>query len=542
MTAVALRFDLPPLRGQAGSVRAPEIAKWIAGLPLVNTGEAARMLLERLAQLNRTAIEDGDRLQILECFREPVHGIALALIASYEHQTRPISGLGLKAADRAQGLYAEMALGYERLAVAASQRSNQTQAQRGHAAVSVQRAIYYLCRALAVRYGLHYPAPAGIWRNLHDLYHYAETEGVADAPVTDALNACAAASSVSHVYKQALLLNFADPYQLPARMIERVHRYLDAMAPLAELSRTVPAMRPDCQFVLNLATDRAGVANADTAAVTTGACYRFMTTVALARAMHDQLTALQAGGAPPMHGLAAGFFATQGADMLKRLLVAWGVHPKRRFARVARDHVPADVHVGLEAICRAVNGGAPFARSSTLVGPLPRPPERPRGDDAVSGDAHAGSERSASWKLLDESAGGFQLGCPHTPREPVHVGELTCTCAGSSRKHTDIGIIRWVMIEPGGAVRVGVQRLAPSARTVGLYPPDDPDAGFRVVLRLPAVAALKQPDTVVTPRGVFRPARALVLDDGARTHQIVATRLVNVTGSIEQFEIRFQEP
>jgi hypothetical protein len=540
MTAVALRFDLPPLQDQVGSARAPEIAKWIAGLPLVNTGEAARMLLERLAHLNRTAIEDGERLQVLECFREPVHGIALALIASYEHQTRPVSGPGRMAADRAQGLYTEMALGYQRLAVAASQRANRTQADRGHAALSVQRAICYLCRALAVRFSLRNPAPAGIWRTLHDLYSYAETEGIADAPVADALNTCVTASSVSHVYKQALLLNFADPYQLPARMVERVHRYLDAMAPLAELTRAVPAMRPDCQFVLNLASDRAGVSNADSPAVTTEARYRFMTTVGLACAMHNQLTALQSGAAVPMHGLEAGFFATQGADLLKRLLVAWGVHPKRRFARIARDGVPAEVHIGLEAICRAVSGGATFERSSSLVGPLPRPPERPRGE-ATTADADSGEEGGASWGLLDESASGFRLGCTHAPREPVHIGDLVCACVGSSRNKPEIGMIRWVMIEPGGTMRVGVQRLAPSAQTVGLYPSDDPDTGFHVVLRLPAIAALKQPETLITPRGVFRPDRPLVLDDGACTHQITAMRPVVVTGSFEQFEYRFRE-
>lgn len=537
MTAVALRFDLPPLQGQAASVRAPEIAKWIAGLPLVNTGESGRMLLERLAHLNGTAIEDGDRLQILECFREPVHGIALALIASYEQQPLPLSGPAAMAADRVQGLYTEMALGYERLAAAASQRANQTQAQRNHAALSVQRAVYYLCRALTVRYGLRHPAPAGIWRNLHDLYHYAETEGIADAPVADPLNSCVASSSVAHAYKQALLVNFADPYQLPARMIEKVHRYLDAMAPLAELSRAVPAMRPDCQFVLNLATDRAGIANAESVAVTTEARYRFMTTVALACAMHDQLTALRSGAAPPMHGLEAGFFAAQGADMLMRLLVAWGVHPKRRFARIARDRLPAMVHIGLEAICRVVNAGAPFERSSTLVGPLPRPPERPRGDDATAIDAPSAGERDVPWELLDESAGGFCLGRTHVAREPMHIGDLICACG--ARKTADIGMIRWVMIEPGGAVRIGVQRLAPSAQAVGLYPPGGSDAGFHVVLRLPPIAALKQPDTLITSRGIFRPDRPLVLDDGARTHQIVATRLVNVTGSIEQFEYRF---
>lgn len=539
MAAVALHFDLPPLQDRvAVIVRPAEIAAWLERLPMLNTAETSRALLERLAQLNRQPVEDDVRLKLIELLREPIHGMCLSLIAAYENLPLPLAGPAKVAADRVQELYGELANGYKRLAMTVSQRVHTTPAQRDVAALCMQRAIHCLARLLGAHYGRYLTPPAGTWHDLHGLYGYAEAEGIADAPVPDPLNPRGTASSVSHVYKQALLLGFADPYHLPPRMIEKVYRYLDAMAPLAQVTRAVPALRADCQFVMDLATDHAGVSDAETHAVTAEARYRFLNTVALAHAMHRQFTALQSGTAPELHGLASDFFAPNGADMLTRLLVAWGVHPKRRFPRMARNQLPVMVYVGLEAICRLANHDLPFERSSNIVGPMPRPPDRPV-DSIEAADPANRAASGASWELLDESAGGFSLGRTSAPAQPVHVGDMIGARREGRSGNFDVATVRWVMHTPDGALRIGVQRLAPSAATVGIAPADAPESEFHVVLRLPAIAALQQPETLITPRGVFRPDRALVLDDGSRTHRIVATRLVNITGAFEHFQFRF---
>ena len=55
-------------------------------------------------------------------------------------------------------------------------------------------------------------------------------------------------------------------------------------------------------------------------------------------------------------------------------------------------------------------------------------------------------------------------------------------------------------------------------------------------MRLPEVPALRQAPTLIAPRGLFKPHRVLILDNGYRTHRIHATKLMNVTGSFEQFQ------
>lgn len=64
---------------------------------------------------------------------------------------------------------------------------------------------------------------------------------------------------------------------------------------------------------------------------------------------------------------------------------------------------------------------------------------------------------------------------------------------------------------------------------------DSPDR-FIPALVLAEVAAMKQPATVVVPRGLYKPERVLCLDDGYRSRRIRARRLVEYSGTFERFE------
>jgi hypothetical protein len=59
---------------------------------------------------------------------------------------------------------------------------------------------------------------------------------------------------------------------------------------------------------------------------------------------------------------------------------------------------------------------------------------------------------------------------------------------------------------------------------------------YFLALGLPAVKAMKQPETLVTPRGFYKPNRLLYLDNGYRTRQIKALKLVELSGAFERFQ------
>jgi hypothetical protein len=59
---------------------------------------------------------------------------------------------------------------------------------------------------------------------------------------------------------------------------------------------------------------------------------------------------------------------------------------------------------------------------------------------------------------------------------------------------------------------------------------------YEIALLLPELAALKQPATLITPRGVYQPARVLDMDANGTIQRILVTRLQDRTNSFERFQ------
>jgi len=151
-----------------------------------------------------------------------------------------------------------MAYGYKLLAFNSTAVTKLDPAQKSIVTVAIHRAIRYLTELLFRSYELYGPPPEGTWYEIHQLYRYAELLGITEVPLDDGLNDTLPHVSINHAYKQALLLDFSDPYHQPARLLARIYRYLDRWAGHAQLSPGVAALKSHCQFLINLDHDRAG--------------------------------------------------------------------------------------------------------------------------------------------------------------------------------------------------------------------------------------------------------------------------------------------
>lgn len=535
MCAMDLRFSLPETtEGAVTETRPAELKRWMTNLPVMNAAETSQMLFKALTALNRSEIDDTLRGKLLDLYRQPIRAVCAESQKLYIGLPLPLPEKNKLVVARVRQFQSEMGDGYKRIVLHATRKSKLSNSDKEDLAFAIQRAIYYLTQVLAKSFELYAPSPEGTWREIHQLYRYAEIEGLTETPVVDELNGTLPKSSVGHVYKQALLLDFCDPYHLPARMLEKIRRYLDRWAPEAKLSMALASLRPDCQFLINLATDRAGVANIESQPITTEAQYRLLTAVDLARVMHQQLSTLQIGSSPDPDGLEKDFFVNQGQEMLMRLITSWGVNPKRYFTRNIAHGAQLNVATGIDAINFFVHGAIEFVCSTTEVGPQPRRTQ-------ISGTletAHGSSVKwqNVQWDLQDESAGGFALRKSNAQLEQVRVGDLIATHAPQQHVPWSISVVRWVRSAGPGDIEFGAQRLAPSADAIAILPADTENGGFKMALHLPEVKALRQATTLITPRGMFAPGRQLILDNGYRTHQIRATKLINVTGSFEQFK------
>ena len=539
-----LRLSLPPREDTPDSnieIRPVEMERWLDGLPLLNVIESMQLLTRQLMGLNRMALDDKLRLRLLESLRSPIQHVSRALQKTYIGLPLPLTDKARQTVIQVRQLHNEMAFGYKLIAFNSTAIPKLDPTQTSVVGIAIHRAIRYLTELLFRSYELYGPPPEGTWYEIHQLYRYAEVLGITDAPLADKLNDALPQVSINHAYKQALLLDFSDPYHLPAFLLAKIYRYLDRWAGIAQLSPGVAALKSHCQFLINLDHDRAGAVNTETSAITTEVRYRLLNTTELARVVHQQLMVLQAGQQPDPEGLEKNFFTNLGHDMLLRLISAWGVNPKRVFTRSPRSNRRSQVAIGIDAINFHLNGER-FIPSTSEVGPQPRRTAIGSG----SGTANRVNQpdtfpASVLWELTDESAGGYALAKSGTLTETVRVGDLLANRPDSGDGGWEIGIVRWVRTSGADNIEIGVQRLSPGAAAVAIMPLDDSQERYYLALALPEVHAMKQPATLLTPRGFFKPGRILYLDNSYRTRQIKAVKLVELSGSFERFQYEIIE-
>jgi hypothetical protein len=539
MSAMHLRLSLPPRTDSPNTVvevRPSEVERWIAQLPMLNVAETTQLLIRQLMALNRTVFDDRLRLRVLELFRQPVQHVSNELARTYVGLPLPLPEKARQVASQVRLLQTEMAYGYKLIVFNSTAMAKLDSADKTLLSVAIHRAIRYLTELMFRGYELYSPPPEGNWFEIHQLYRYAELLGITETPVEDALNNTIPSVSISHAYKQALLLDFSDPYHLPARMLSRIYRYLDRFAGLAQLTPGIAELKAHCQFLINLDNDRAGAVNTEASPITTEVRYRLLNTTELARVIHQQLTTVQTGHTPETDGLEKDFFTHMGQDLLIRLIQAWGVNPKRVFTRSARDNRKTDVALGIDVINYFMNNGEPFAPSTNEVGPQPRRTAVGPQFGTSNKVQQANGAAATVWEQTDESAGGYALAKTGAHDETVRVGDLLASRASGSAGKWEIGVVRWVRTTGPDNIELGVQRLAPDASAVAVMPLEEAQDRYLLALALPEVRAMKQPATLVTPRGFYKPGRVLYLDNGFRTRQIKASKLVELSGAFERFQ------
>lgn len=539
---MTLELSLPPLLTRENpevELRPAHVERWLADLPLLNSADTGQRLLAGLSAYNRIAIEPATRLALMELYRQPSRAIARDLQKRYLGLPLPLPDKARSVAEALRQLHSEFAYGYKHVVLTQHgvDSARMRVDQRRDLALPIQRAIRYLTEVLFDSYTAYTACPAGTWTEIHALYRHAERLGLTEVAVPDALNSTRPTQSIADAYKHALLLDLSDPYHLPARLTARCDLYLDRYASTAVLTPMPAQYDPTCQFLIDMSADRAGVPYAEDAAPAPAAGLRLLNTIDLARQIHSHLTLLQQGRTPEPDGLPEEFYTDGAGELLRRLILAWGINPQRMYRRSARPAAQVDVAVGLDACHHWLLGGRGFVRSSNFVGPMPD-----RGQlTGVAITAPAAATPTTdhpfeNWRVEDESAGGMALTKQGLVHVPVRVGDLVAI-RFQGDPEWGIAAVRWARSANPSDVEIGTQRLARSAQPV-LIQPEDGVGGenFTAALKLPALPALEQPSSLIVPRGMYRTDRVFYLEDGVRLYRVRGTQLIELTNAFERFQ------
>jgi hypothetical protein len=226
--------------------------------------------------------------------------------------------------------------------------------------------------------------------------------------------------------------------------------------------------------------------------------------------------------------------------------------PARRFSRIPRSgHV--EVVFGL----RTIHAALLLARLPGPHGDSPANEVLQRVDTDLIADPAFGTGRYTArsdtapedprghwqlWDVVNLGAGGYQLHWPQRRPSGAQVGELLAVRVVDEREtRVYAGAVRWLQAREDGDLDIGVQLLAPKVVPIHIQPEEEylvDNLSANPGLWLPPVKALKQPATVITPVGRFRPGSHVVAVGSRNRYALELGDRVESTGLFERFDYR----
>ncbi|MGA7801401.1 MAG: hypothetical protein WCC36_11385 [Gammaproteobacteria bacterium] len=574
MNQLTLPERKSPAQG-AFDTRPARVEAWLATLPMANVGETTRQLYKALCEVNGLDITPSQRLKFLESVRPILGYVSDAMKKHYVGRSFPLPDKSRTVARLAQELRRQSALGY---AIVAHDESRKGRLRRDTRALgtAVHRSMRCFGAVLLNAYQVYAPFPDNVWGELHRLLRLAVDHNVDRMAIKDERYEEVKASTVTDAYKEAALLALTCPYRLRQGEVEQVHRSLERWAPHARLLNFAEPANPSGVFMVNLETDSPpSYLVLQHKPEDTSNC-RLLDTAELAGVVREQLSAPRSSpqGAPERLP----------ESVLRRLMLAWGVMPKRRYSRSSK-HSSVMAAVGLSAAHFFLSGEMLFSPTDSdaesdhdIGGDSAYPvfdqrahfaaeaPANERGqspdvwdlhqhDDGDAGSTATGLVAAAEaredaqdtavhyeaqpWKMVNVSAGGYCLLWDNDDTSGAQVGELIGVREQTDpdQFHWGLGVIRWMKWIEGHGLELGVQMLSPGAVAIGLKAGKrrGRSPGYVRSLLLPEIRAIGQPATLLTPALPYRVDDTVTVYSHGKETRVRLTKLVENTGTFAQF-------
>lgn len=500
----ALGSDQPPAFANAHSCR-----DWLSAQPLANPAQAQALLLRQINLLNRFAIVPAERLKILELLRDPIAFAQTESARKFAGRPLPLAPPEQAGMDTNRTLWQAVQTGYLHCLAACLQGDANL---RPHAALIMQRTMGALRAELLDIYRAPTDPPPHLWQTLHRVFSAAEELGALTHPVNDTLQAEHPATGVVAAYAQTLLLHRASPYELSGRQLMQVERWLHRWGGKVTVLNAPPAEPRVPPLLVDLSSDAPEAATAEG-----GGQLRWLDLSDLSRSVKRRIAHLQRGESPASLGLGEDAVQPGCENLLKHLYQQWfkgGVarlHPRRAGGGTCR------LVTGLDAIHYYLSGkifrqpGQGEAMSKTQADEI-----------ATFGRVATRHEEDYSqlqgfmveqWHVLDESPTGFRLARPLSQAGGrVGGGQMVAIMPEGGRSFL-LAVARWSRLTGGAELQAGIQimpgnPLSVALRGTGLTAINEK---YRPGFRLPAVPALKYPESVIVPAGWFRAGRVIEL-------------------------------
>lgn len=510
---MAIKLNIPVLEDNPiliAETRPKKIEQSLTDIATKGMEELASYLHDELENLNRQKVSANARLQALECYRPFLTDAARTLARYYINSTLPLHDHAKSAAEMASSLWLELGYGYKLVLI-----DLQNQLIKLGTDKSSTLAIYGAIHAISEHTLLHYQTyvtpPPHIWSDLHQLYFCAVQLGVhnddVDAPHTPAL------TTISNVYKHALLMSLCGSQQLNQHDIQSAYEYLMHYIELTSITAVKPLEKKSGIFVVSLNADKPPRPFSKHKIKPNPITDILLITIKLVSAIHQDLKDLQHSRLPENGSIPPTADRYDHIELLTHLIRNWGVAPKRIYHRALKNN-NINLIVGLHAIHQFFSGTTDAADKQITA---PNADEPPR----------------SHWQTLNVSPNGMAIRRLHTTERNISIGALLAI-KEANEAHWSIGLVRWANCGAMDRLNIGVQLIAPQAQSASTHL--EQAVHNLPLLLLPEIATTKQEATLVAPRGTYKPLLQLTVSCNGKTLQVLLTKLMEYTQTVERMQ------
>lgn len=538
MRSLALNIPKP----RVDEVRLPKgylfrVKQWLDDLPKENTRESAQRLYQSLYAQSRSVLPPESRLRMLELYPEPVGKVVEKVNKWFTTKTLPLAKDSLEMATLVQELQIELANGYKiaiRDLIGQGIGRNTNRLTRSQLVLPLQRAVYQIGQVLLNIYQAHLPTPGGIWNELHQLYWYASNHGLADESVrAHGSGAPDSMMTVAESYQQVVLLGASHPYSLfPAECV-RVYAFLSGWQRHVEITQRLECPSPAGRFLINLAVDGPAIPMVKIGKVEPADHLRMLNATEMLDKLHsivknwEESPGKEDTAAPPPETDAG----HNRIELLRHVGGTWSGTTVTRKSKRTPIEVSVFACVGIDAIYYFASDKCPFTPPTTLDAEPMASTKRERGwrrqfhpTRPSADDLH----KLYQCQTQDESAGGFRIVAAEDEKMRVQVGDVV----GLEHPWWEtwvVGVVRWQQSEAQNVLSFGVELLAPKVKPVAvrcLGSDIAENVPYVPGLLLPALEPLRQSESLILPRGTFKPPLEFELVDQDHASRAVLPTIV----------------
>jgi hypothetical protein len=499
-------FALPATSAEndPGFTDAASCSEWLHTLPLINVAPAQGALLGHIEELNGFTLPPGERLEILEVLREPVHFVQAELAKKFAGRALPLGRLERDIFLNVTALWDALGQGYQHCleAVAAGELI-------GQGALCCQRAIDCVAQKINEYYKAYQEVEPDDWHLAHTIYRFSEERHLEQIDVGDTQCKASTLTTPEQTWLRALLLNLANPNEHSPRQMAMIAKWLERW------SERVTVGREASQTGLTqLTVDLDGSAGALREGAN-GESVRYLGMDEFGASLKKRIMLLRKGEDPQSLKLGEECvqpFCEQNLTLLYRQLCeAANTRDQSRKSASTK----AQVSTGIGGIHHYISG-LPFkqpgsakelsAKERQEIATFGRVATR---DDSDFSQIHGYAIEV--WTLLDESLTGMRMRRAASDGGARFAHSQLVGVRPADSRHFMLGTVRWLLSTHELDLNAGVRLLAGVPRAIAVKPTGINASAEKYVpaLELPEVAALRSPGTLILPNGWFRPKRVV---------------------------------